>query len=37
MNKEKINVMVLKYEDIDGSSYVDEKLNCSSIQKVEEY
>ena len=27
--------MVLRYDDIKVSSYVDEKVNCSAIQKVE--
>ena len=28
--------MVLRCDDIELSSYVDEKVNCSTIQKVEE-
>lgn len=35
-NKEKTNAMVLRCDDIKGISYVDEKVNCSTIQKVEE-
>ena len=34
-NKEKTNAMVLRCDDIEGSSDVDEKVNCSAIQKVE--
>jgi len=36
-NKEKTNAMVHKYKDVEGSLDVDEKLNYSTIQKVEEY
>jgi len=34
-NKDKTNVMVLRCEDIEGSSNVDEKINYSAIQNIE--